>query len=867
MKKLKKYKNHILAFIVPFILFVIIFYLKGTIQNVENIYVSDLRLQHLVFLNYLKDIMLGKASIAYTFYAGMGSPMISALIFYCISPVNLLLLLIKDIQYAILFIYITKASLAGLTLFILLKSKNLTKPDCLKPILFSTCYALSAFTINYFFCVFWFDVLYLAPLVMLGIEKTIKEEKIKLLYIISLSLAIICNIQMGFGLCVYSVIYYLYSYSIKYNLKNDFNKFKQLTMIFIVSSLCAGAISSGAILGFISEYDNIASARSISVSTVAGTSNISYIMKNLFTVGNLKEDYYNDFEPFTYCGLIVTFFSILYLFNKDVDSKKKKSAIGVILVFIISFYTKFINLFWHLSSPVLLNYRYSIYLGLFLTMLAYECYATKNKLQKKDITTLAVCLVIGLFIIILFSREVYVVWTFVFLILIFVSIIVAKNKKFEILLVIAVFAEIISNGYLSIYTAKQLPYGKYSAYKDLKEVDSYNDFDDNYRIMHNYSYTDCTNDSLLLNNSSSLRYFSSVINGNVANFFERTGSAVGNNNYRLSAYDSPLLLSLMGNKYMYVTTELSNSIYEKLETNAIKSYDYTTKKNETKPIYLYENPYALSLGYIIENDVNFDEEMDLVSYQNEIIKSFTGINKDVMIRLPYNVLENSEDCVNSRYNTCRTYETVNDTNNVNVYFYGLFNEFYVPEATKHYLDVNKPVLLNTLNNRINITLEYMGDLDKEEFNVATYDETALIKSLTKLQKNMLTNIKIDKNVLTAKINSNKSGILFLSIPYDDNFKIYVDGKETEYYSLLDKSFIGLDIDKGKHNIKVEYVDKNLKWYALATILSIILTIVIYITINKKIYKKQEEERIKKEQAEEKRLKKAQKKKEKNKKRK
>jgi hypothetical protein len=41
---------------------------------------------------------------------------------------------------------------------------------------------------------------------------------------------------------------------------------------------------------------------------------------------------------------------------------------------------------------------------------------------------------------------------------------------------------------------------------------------------------------------------------------------------------------------------------------------------------------------------------------------------------------------------------------------------------------------------------------------------------------MLKDVKFNKNILTGKIDSSKSGILFLSIPYSDKFKIYVDDK-------------------------------------------------------------------------------------------
>ena len=295
---MKKKKNYILAFIIPFILCLIVLYLKGVLGDIDKFIVSDLKGQHLSFFSYFKNVLLGEASCIYTFNAGMGSSMLSTIIFYCISPINILLLLLKDIRYAVLFIYLIKVSLAGLTMFILLKNKY--ERDSFGVVIFSICYALSSFVINYYFAIFWLDSLYLAPLVTLGIEKIFKTEKMNLVYILSLSLAIICNIQMGFGLCVYSVIYYLYSFNIRYEIKKDFDKFKRLGIIFMISSLCAGAISSGSLLGFMSSYSDVSVTRNLLVDESNNVANIGLIFKNLFTIGNYKDNYANMIEPYIY---------------------------------------------------------------------------------------------------------------------------------------------------------------------------------------------------------------------------------------------------------------------------------------------------------------------------------------------------------------------------------------------------------------------------------------------------------------------------------------------------------------------------------------------------------------------------------------
>lgn len=869
MKKIKKYGYHLMSFLIPMMIVLGILCFKGVFNDIEEFMVSDLRIQHLSFLNYFKNVMLGNESLYYSFNAGMGSSMLATIVFYCISPVNLLLFLIKDIQYAILWIYIVKIALSGMMMYILLKSNyDNDKNNNLMMVLFSSCYSLCSFSVCYFFSGFWLDSLYLAPLVILGIDKIFKNGKINLLYIISLSMAIIYNIQMGFGLCIYSVIYFIYSYLIRYEFKKDFKKFKRYFLIFLISSLCVGAISSGIILTNISEYGNILLARD-GINNSGGVSNIGYILKNLFSVGNLKTNYYNNYEPLIYCGLIVTYNSFLYLFNKDIDKRKRLCSLGVILFFIVSFCVSFINVFWHLSTPVMLNFRYSGYLSLFLVMISYECYISKNRLNGSDITILSLFMIGGLIIILIYSSYIYITYTFIFLVLTFIFILLSKNKskKFEVLLGIVIVLEIFMNGYLSMYMGSDLSYVKYGSYDNLLELGMKKEFSNDYRVMYNYSYTDYANDGLLLSKNSSLRYFSSVIDGDTIKFFERNSIGRGVNNYIVSAYDSPLLISLMGNKYFYLTEELHNSVYNKVSEYKIDDvYDYGSGKSEDRMVYLYENPYALSLGYVINNDVEYYDDMNLVDYQNGLIKGFTGNGMDVMIELPRGVDNNSKKCESRNFFDCKTYIVNNTTDNLNVYVYANYDEFDVDNRNARvYMDNGEPFMVSTFDKQIAVTLGYSSKIEDDDLVVATYNEDNLINSLSYLQEDMLEDIEIDGNILTGKIDSSRDGILYLSIPYDDKFKIYVDKREVDYYSLLDNSFIGIDIDKGEHDILVEYKDDNFIWYVGSSVLSIFVTIFVYFYVNKWIDKKNDEERKMIELLEEKKNKNREKRKQRNKK--
>ena len=847
MKKLLKKKNYFLAFIIPCIVCLLVLYFNGVLKDIEEMYQSDLRLQQIAFLRYFKDVLLGKASLYYSYSAGLGNMMLSTLIFYCVSPINILLFLVKDIRFAILAIYIAKVGLAGVTSYILLKTKF--KEDKLITVLFSSCYALCTFIMNYFFCGFWLDSFYLAPLVIMGIERVIDNKKMSLLYIFSLALSIICNIQMGFGMCIFSVIYFIYYFNLNYNIKTEIKEFINIGKYFAISSLCAGAISVGSLLGFASSYGTISSIRGLGSSSNAGISNIFLIIKNLFTVGTLKSDFYNNFEPYLYCGLMVSFLSILFLFNKNIDKQKRIHSFLVLLVFIISFCVNAINVFWYLSSPVLLNFRYSIYPALLLMMFAYECYIKTEKFNGKDITVLSILLLLGLASIIAYDGQVYVLNTFVFLILNFVVLILTKNKnqKFEYVLMVIVLAELSVSGCGSFYTASELPFGKVSSYDSFLELVSKKEFDDSYRIMHNYSYTDDSNDTILLNKNSSPRYFSSIVYGNLIYFYDRVGAMNGVTNYRMSAYDTPLITALLGNKYFYMTENFNNGIYERKERYKIGNYDYVDKKYDVKDVYLFENPYAPTIGYMIENDVKYDNTMNFVTYQNAIIKAFTGIDKDVMVQLETSYNINEESCNSGNiFPYCAMFYIKNNNSNKIFYVYTPFSEFRVGNKADIYNDVNRPLTLYSLDNNIQMLIKHSADIEPDKFVAATYNKANLIESLSKLQENNLENIKFDKNVMTASINAKKSGKLFIAIPYDKNFVIEVDGKETDYYSLLDGSFLGIDIKEGEHDIKLTYINSKFKYYCLGSLISLVITIVLYIFLNKKSKSETTQEVIKEE---------------------
>ena len=122
------------------------------------------------------------------------------------------------------------------------------------------------------------------------------------------------------------------------------------------------------------------------------------------------------------------------------------------------------------------------------------------------------------------------------------------------------------------------------------------------------------------------------------------------------------------------------------------------------------------------------------------------------------------------------------------------------------LSDNKPV------DRLGFTF-YDGEYIVKNFNAyeMDYDKLSSIK-----ESHMEFIIDKDKSggdkiCGTVDVSTDK-GIFTMSVPYDEGFRVYINGKKTQVY-LTDTAFIGFSVSKGKNDIKIVY-EAPLKRYGL-----------------------------------------------------
>ena len=127
--------------------------------------------------------------------------------------------------------------------------------------------------------IMWLDGVILLPIVALGIHRII-DKKRPLCYIISLFFALVTNYYIGYMLCIFTVLYFLYCVLRSLPTESKLKYFWNKARTYIVSSLIAGGLSAVVLLP---------TFMALSGGKSGGTKNLSFALNGSFLdiFGNL----------------------------------------------------------------------------------------------------------------------------------------------------------------------------------------------------------------------------------------------------------------------------------------------------------------------------------------------------------------------------------------------------------------------------------------------------------------------------------------------------------------------------------------------------------------------------------------------------
>lgn len=835
MKK-KSYLKYLLAFSIPFVLLLILCICFNMYPfGKSSILCVDMDGQYVSFFSYFQKVILGEKSILYSFSKTLGGDMIGLFLYYLASPLNLILLLfdVETLPAGILLLTLIKVGLSGLTMYIYLNKTFKKIPS----LLFSTCYALMSYNFVYFQNIMWIDGIILLPLVILGLDELIEGKKV-IKYIIFLFLTIFTNYYIGYMVCIFSLLYFIFKLLSK---KGSFKDNKIIIGKFIGSSLLAVGISMFALLPNI--FSLLGGKGIFNTSDYTLNQNFRFF-EFIAKLYNGSFDYFQIGygEPNVYAGTIINILCIFYFINPKINKKEKIHSLFLTLIIFIGFYIKSFDNIWHLfRPPVWFPYRYSFVFSFFMIIIAIKSFINIKYIKVKPaVITLIIYIIFSIFIFLSnwnyynFSSPVISAIVNIALIIILSILLLLykhyiKKKVHKLLLssiIILTIGDLIFNG---IIIMSCLPYKEIEEYQNYLEdfgtvIDNikYND-NSLYRMDSNFRYSN--NDALLFDYIS-LSHFSSAEKLYVRNFMQKMGFT-NNDNYAYYNNGSTTSVdALFGVKYIMSKYPLDN------QYNLI---------NEQNGIYTYQNPYALPFAFMSNKQIKNVKTTtsDLFNLQNQIYSGLldekTNLFKEIEdIDIEYvNVEKSIKTPANTYYKSnpekvayiLFEFEATSDGP-----IYAYFDSHILNEATLFinndyigpyftYYDYN---IISLGNYKKGETIELSIGLKEDEVHFNDYFIYSL--DLNKLEEstNILNNTEVIKeNDYTLRLNveNNNFDFLFTSIPYEKGWSAYIDGKKTETIKVLD-TLMGIHLPKGNHEIKFVYCPQGLKEGIIISFLSL-----------------------------------------------
>lgn len=860
---------YLTAFLIPVLLMLIIFVIRGVYPFGDRSFLHvDMYHQYFPFLNEFYDKLKNGDSLLFSWRTGLGSNFLALFVYYLASPFNWLAVFVPEnflIEFQT-YLVVFKIGLMGFTSCYYFRHHFKKKAVFL--VFFSVFYALSGFMAAYNWNVMWLDVVMLAPLVILGLERLAFEGKYKL-YCITLTISILSNYYLCIMLCIYLALYFLLVL-----LPQAPKKLKACGQ-FAVFSLLAGGMS--AILLFpelsalgLTEF----SGSAFPSDGKAYFAIFDVLARHCIDVAvELGLDHW----PNLYASVAVLVLVPLYIICKTIPTRQKIGKLILLCFLLISFSSNVLSFLWHgLNYPNSLPSRQSYLYILLVLTIALETFFEIKEISKRDISQVFLGVVIFLvFCQKLVTDDAFTNRSFLLTLLFLLGYafllqayrnMTKVTRPFLFLALTLVMLEAGLNTFLtSCPTVSRSQYlSDYGSYellvnRTLSTEQGFFRFERDKRV---------TNNDGMLFRYPSASYFSSTGNGLVNAFYEEYGlksskvfysfdgataftRALLNVPYTISKSDqeeSPLvqLSDREGNLYLYKHTSTLPFGYFvpafalNLQKDEILADLAQTSAPEASP----EQESEPSLYDLTELFVDSE-------YAKEVVLDDTlASNRSLLSPI---VRQNQlARRLGSSADIFRSVESENTGSEATLfipqdgYYYGYSKNSKVASATMRVTSASGEITgqaeFKKMKNRHILDLGYrrageqvvITAADSLELKLEAWvlAEEPFLQLIEKLGNSPMELTSFSSTKVSGRIKADDTGYLILSMPYEPGWRITVDGKETQP-QLFEGLFLSLPMTDGSHNIELTFMPKGL--YAGGCISLVSLLIFLLCLYGRKLF--------------------------------
>ncbi len=807
MNKSRHVYTCIVSFIVTTFITILAFANVGIYPgSVNTILIYDMKAQLISFYGYLSHGGPGFDSLFYSMTGALGGGFFGTAALY-ISPFDLIYSFVPlgSLPDAVYILTVLKIGLSSAFMSVFLNKRN-GSIDILPVVVLSCCYGLMSYDFMYSMSPMWLDLVMFLPLLALFLEKIIDGHK-SIPFILLLSFCIISDYYISYMVVISLGLYFLFRFVETGHSAKDF--FRRI-VLFAFHGVISVGISAFVLIPVIMDFGRgklIEAENGQKVVFIKNT--LMAVLRNFAPMRYTSLD--DVVPPNIFCGSFVLVFAIIWFILCKKNIKARIAGLLVLAIYFISFIFGPADRIWHgFRNPIGFSFRYAFTFVFFLI-----CFAARGL---EEIRELRLRISDSLIRLLIFVFSLY---TFFELYL---------NGSF-----------ILSRHAVEKYYTNREEYNRYCDVMDgllaLAEEDGSYTYS---RICKNFKYS---NYDGALFGYDGIERFSSSYNYPVSRFLADLG--IGSSFHTTSDYGmNPVVGSLLDVGYM-ISWHRDYS-------------DYYDLIGEYRGYTIYRNPDCLPLAFGVDKS-----GPDYVPFTGNVFENINTVFDEltepkcggrVFVEQDYVLAERSPDRYlgNTTIDSNDYVFTCDDSGNY--WFYSENLDIYAKETRSEWvkritsaIDAYADYYLNGEKTPLfrNVEFSFLNDLGFLEAgteNVLTldssiceigdtfiyrYDEEAFHDDVNALKGRAYEIVSIDASGIKLKGVSDTDSYVLVTIPYEDGYRIYVDGIRTGYTSYRN-ALLMFEVSAGEHQIEIRYIPPGLIPGIVISILSCLLLLTMVI---------------------------------------
>ncbi len=851
---MKKSYSGIIAPATVMVLMLTVFYYYGMFPfGDKTLSWCDMNQQVIPFLMDFKDILSGKTNLFLNLQNAGGMSFWGVFLFFISSPFTFLVALVNksDMYHLVNILVVLKMMTCALTASLFFR-RQFSKLSVMQNTALSVMYAFCGYTMFYYQNQVWIDVMYLFPILLLGLIKLADEEKVWL-YIIAFSAILTVNFYLSYMVSIFLILafgIYLIQCAPKENRR-------KITVLLCISTMVVALLTAVIWLPSLMQY--VKSARTGDLITS-------------LTVGKLFTRFDTTLAVLLCTGAI--FSAVILFLGRIRHSKQSIFVFSVLLFTFIPVLIEPINKMWHTGNYQAFPVRYGYIPIFFGLILLADMISTMNDgpalRQSNSVSLFGGMLAVGAMFVaacVLITKDfdkitaytktlwgnsdsltLLLAFSFIAALAYLVILLLYQFRQlskaaFSAFLCAAVVVECIFN--TCVYVAS--PANDAAVYKPVINLSDKITDTGFYRVKTDQKYFDVNLAGSLGYNT--LSHYTSLTNES----FMYTMKKLGYSSYWMeinSNGGTEFTDAILGNKYSIVNS------------GGITNSDRIVYKNENYAI--KQNDFTLPIGLVINSDtIQAMEKLPdttRLNLQQSLFQSVFHTDQRLITDYEPSELNNIEISNNGKYELTFPNNSMNGIINYSVpvtgtqmlYFdcfdrlsnsliehinssFNIFVNGMVVQSDYPNQSQNGLVKLGTFTNEtVQVQVEVLKEVSAKSFGLAGLDLDVLRSAIS---NTVPAQLKQQNNQIvgTATAQSDNA-YLFLPLTYGGGYTAVVNQKKTEVIPVFD-SMIAVKLEKGENTVSVRYVPPGFSLGAILSILGVVLFIAFLLLLKKGWYRK------------------------------